>query len=196
MKKAMLTAVMVFSACISGLADNGWGLHWSYWNPADGKAAYGPGAKLSLEIMANAQLDMRAGYFNKIEMRKQGLEADLEVIPLELGLSYAQTVHPMLDVFGGVGFGYYLMDGKMYDAQGQRFDVKPGDQIGYFANVGVEVALALEAASYGANRVALMFELLFRVVEANDLDLPTNTERFRSPSLGGPALNVGLMVRW
>ena len=105
---------------------------------------------------------------------------DLEVIPLDDALGLNAPVNDRLNVFGGIGADYYLLDS----------DVDVDNEIGFIINDGLEFDMVENNAAYGETRAPLFVEAMYRSVSIDgdnsgaDLDLDSLV------------INGGLMVRW
>lgn len=179
MKKTIGVLVCLFLSAVTASADNGWGLFGSYWSPSDGDSEFGPGIRFSFEMIPGVQLDLRASYFDNVIDLDKG--QDLEVIPVEAGLSLTAPVAGKLNAYGGVGVGYYFMDSKA--------DVD--DEIGFFVNGGLEYDVFKSEAVYGGTRASLFVEAMYRSVSADEACYNGD-----DVDLDGVVLNGGLMVHW
>ncbi len=178
--KKLITVLACLSLCTFAVhADNGWGLFGSYWNPSDGDSAFGPGVRLAVEMIPGVQLDMRVSYFNDVMKESEG--PSLKVIPLEAGLNLIAPAADRLNVYGGIGIGYYLMDS----------DADVDNEVGFFLNGGVEFVMIENEAFYGGTRASLFAEAMYRSVSA---DKAGNDGK--DMDLDGLVLSGGLMVRW
>ena len=178
MKKITIIFIFLFLFAVTASAESGWGFFGSYWSPSDGEAEFGPGIRLAYEMVPGMQLDFRASYFDNLMDEDEG--PDLEVIPLETGLCLTGPVAGRLNLHGGVGIGYYLMDSD--------FDVD--DEVGFFVNGGLEYDVFRNDAAYGGTRASLFAEAMYRSVTADEASINGDVD------LDGLVLNAGLMVRW
>ena len=178
MKRIIIALICLFLSAFTASADSGWGLFGSYWNSSDGDTEFGPGLRLVYEAVPGMQIDVRASYFDNIMDENEG--PDLEVIPLEAGLELNAPLADKLNVYGGIGAGYYFMD----------CDIDVDDEIGFFVNGGLEFDVFENAAAYGGTRASLFVEAMYRSVSA-DIDGIS-----KDIDLDGLVLNAGLMMRW
>ncbi len=178
MKKIILAIMILVLSSITASAESGWGFFGSYWSPSDGEAEFGPGIRLTYEMVPGMQLDFRASYFDNLMDEDEG--PDLEVIPIETGLCLTGPVAGNLNLHGGVGVGYYLMDS----------DADVDDEIGFFVNAGLEYDVFRNNAAYGGTRASVFAEAMYRSVTADDATINGDAD------LDGLVLNAGLMVRW
>lgn len=175
MNKLMIVLAGLALAAGPALADNAWGLYGSYWSPSDGSGSFGPGAKVSIEMIPGVLLDLRVSHYDNVA--DNGPE--LEVLPIEAGLSMTAPLADRLSVYGGAGVGYYLLDS----------DAQVDDEFGFYAAGGVEFAVIDTRADYGATRGTLFAEVFYRNAEAG-------FEGGGDMSLDGVGINAGLMIRW
>jgi len=200
MKKSIKgwAAATLLSMAAATCSAGGWGLMGAYWNTADASSGVGVGGKLSMEMVPGIQLEVRATHFRDLASDSGGFNIDLEAIPLELGLVYHHPVQERLSVYGGGGIGSYYFSADVDSAEGSPIRGDTGNEIGYYLAGGAEWTLLDSGDLYGATRAIVFGELMYRVVEADNLQ-PVHGEqgvRFRGASLNGVGLNIGLMLRW
>ena len=177
MKRILCLLACAALCAVPAFADNGWGLYGSYWNPSDGRGTFGPGAKLSIEMIPSLQLEVRSSYNNKIFTDSQG--GELNSVPLEAGLALSAPVLDRLTLYGGGGPGYYFFSGHAH-AQ---------DTIGFYGVAGLELAVSENKAFYGGTRTSLFAEAVYRHVNPD-------VGGGQSVDLSGSVFNVGLMLHW
>ena len=171
-KMAMIVAGLLLAAGTAVRADNEWGVYGTFWSPSDADDSYGGGFKLGIEMVDRVQLDVRYSIFNNVF--DDG--PDLEVDPLEFGLSFAIPMSDDVETALGAGLGYYFMDGDdVLDAD---------DEVGFFMSAGLEWTIHRSGATYGETSAKLFVEGIYRFVETGDIDL------------NGPGVNVGLLIGW
>jgi len=170
------------------MADNEWGVFGSYWSASDGDDGFGGGAKIGIEMVENVQLDLRYSAINNL-ISNNG--ADLDVQPLEFGLSMAIPMNEKVEPYIGVGLGYYFMDGDI-----DGFDVEVDDEWGFNVSVGLEIILARSKAQYGQTTTKLFIEAMYRDVSADDMKVSGNPPRLESADLGGFGAQAGLLIGW
>lgn len=104
MKKRWLMAwaALVLSTT-AAQANNGWGLYGAYLEKGE---AFGPGFKLTVEMVPALQLDFHAAHFN--EVTAGGLE--LKVTPLEIGLAMNVPLTESLKLSLGGGPSYSFVE--------------------------------------------------------------------------------------
>jgi hypothetical protein len=185
MKKWMAIGLMAAASALAARADTGWGLFGAYWDGGDWGSVSGVGAKFSLELMPQAQLDLSVTRFNDFSRDEEGVDAEVTLLPIDLAFAVGYEVLPPLKLIGQAGASYYLADSDIDGADGD--DV--GDEVGWFVGGGLEVTIARDVADYGGSRIALMLDAIYRQVDAGrvgSLDL----------DLAGVTVNAGLMFRW
>lgn len=168
-----LIALCFGFASSSSAENNGWGVFGSYWNSADGEAVTGPGLRITAELFPEAMLDFRVSSFSGLVEHPDG---DLDVVPLDLGVTVLFPMNEIFTLHLGAGFGYYLADGPGAD-----------DEFGLNVLGGGEVLLKKSDASYGRVDIKLFAELMYRAVDLK------NTA---GANVDGAGLNAGLMVNW
>lgn len=181
MKKLLIALLCLSLFPVAAVADNGWGLFGSYWSPSDGDAAFGPGVRFVYETIPGVQFDLRLSYFDNV---MDDDVPDLEVVPLEAGLSLMAPVADRLNLYGGLGVGYYFMDIDTED------DPDVDDEIGFFVNGGLAYDVVKDDAEYGGSRACLFAEAMYRSVKTDGPDGLWDAD------LDGLVLNAGLTVRW
>lgn len=168
-----LFAGMMVALLVSGLAvraDSEWGVFGSVWAPSDGDTGVGGGVKIGAEMVDRVQLDIRYSVVNNLGEGDQ----DLDVQPLEFGLSFALPAAGPIEPYVGVGLGYYFMDGEP--------DVD--DEWGFNTSLGFEWILSRSGASYGETVTKLFVEGMYRNVEPDGIDL------------SGFGAQAGLLIGW
>lgn len=198
MRKNIIAAAAVVAGMFCGNAmaqSSEWGLVGSYWNTADAGDAVGVGLKAAFEVVPHARLDFRCTYFDKFSLENGETAADISEVPIEGGLQVYGNAGPV-ELFAGLGLGYYLTDGDIYlknnISQSASFD----DELGYYFNAGLEIPLTEEVAAYGATAVTLYADIGYRAVELGDVTLSGTTYRSPDIDLAGFTANVGLMMHW
>ncbi len=170
MKRLLVGSVaMVAFGAMTALANYGWGPYLAYWKPADTDGGFGPGMKITIEMVPSVQLELRGAYFNGLETTKVDGNVDLKVIPLEAGLALNIPVVAKGKVLAGGGGGYFLAEGS----QGYKFD----NEFGGYATLGFEYEVITNAS--------LFVEAQYNFVKMN-----------YDVSMNGPGANLGLMVTW
>ncbi len=186
--------VWAAATCSAG----GWGMMGAYWNTADASSGVGVGGKLSMEMVAGMQLELRATHFSDIASDRGGFRIGLEAIPVELGLAYHHPVMERLSAYGGIGIGIHSFSADVDSPAGPPIRGDTGNEIGYYLAGGAEWTLLDSGDLYGSTKAILFGELMYRVVEADNLVPVHGPEgvQFKSASLNGVGLNIGLMLRW
>ncbi len=117
--------------------------------------------------------------------------ADLDVQPLEFGLSFAVPMNEKVEPYVGIGLGYYFMDG---DVKG--FDAEVDDEFGFYVSAGLEIILSRSKAQYGQTTTKLFVEAMYRAVDANDMKLSGTPPHLEDADLGGFGVQAGLLIGW
>jgi hypothetical protein len=101
------------------------GFFGSYLDSDDLQEAIGGGAKLKFNLAEFFALDVRGSYL-------EFDDTDITVIPVEALALLQLPLGDTLNLYGGVGVGYYFFDADNVDLE---------DSVGYFPVAGLEVAL-------------------------------------------------------
>lgn len=182
MKQYLLTGTALMTALTVGAhAYNGWGVGLGVWNASDIDTGVGPVFKVSIEMVPEVQLDLRASYFGSFDGHRQ----DVSVLPLEANLAVTYELTPILSGYAGAGVGYYLIDGGRTGGDAvQKPD--PDNEFGFQLLGGLELPVKENASVFA--------EVQYRVVEAYDAEV-FGTE-VSDLDLAGFGVNLGLMIRW
>ena len=197
MTKLISTFAAVLVAAGTARAANTWGVGAAYWDTSDAADAVGAMTKFSFEMVPGAQLDLRASYFSDLAEDVEGTDADLEVVPLELGLALAYPLGNVVDLTAGGGIGYYLMDGSVTAENRTVQQADPENEVGFYGVLGLEWSLRKSGASFGETEAGLFFEVLYRSVSADNIQVESGeTLRLSDADLDGVGLNLGVMIKW
>jgi hypothetical protein len=170
MKKIWIAVTAIVLGCaMTASANFGWGLYGSAWSTADGDDVFGPGFRLTLEMVPAIQLELRASSMNGLTVEKGSSEYDLDLVPIEAGLALNLPLNDKVKFMLGGGPTYTFVDAD------EALDVS--DEIGAYFSAGFELAVGNGAA-------------LFAEARYNFLDLGSDI------NLNGPGANVGLMITW
>lgn len=190
-----LTALVLAAGTVQ--AANTWGVGAAYWDTSDAGSAVGAMTKFSFEMVPGAQLDLRASYFNDLAKDVEGTDADLQVVPLELGLALAYPLGSAVDLTAGGGVGYYLMEGSVTAEDRTVQQADPENEVGFYGVLGLEWSLRKSGASFGETEAGLFFEVLYRSVSADSMQVESGeTLRLTDADLDGIGLNLGVMIKW
>ncbi|MBN1269181.1 MAG: outer membrane beta-barrel protein [Kiritimatiellae bacterium] len=197
MKRMLVVLAVLLCTTGAALGYNAWGIYAAYWDTKDADDGFGAGGKASIEMIPGIQLELRAAYFNDLAKDSGDIDADLEVVPLEAGLALTGPIGERLEVYGGGGIGYYLMDGEVDLPDGAGVEADPGDEVGFYLAAGAEFTVRESGASDGKTEAVLFGEIIYRSVEVDDLDVESGaTIELNDAKLDGLGFNVGLMVKW
>ncbi|MCB1069431.1 MAG: outer membrane beta-barrel protein [Verrucomicrobia bacterium] len=181
MKRFFISLVTLTTLAAAAPAYNGWGVYLAAWNTADLDDAVGPGLKISMEMVPDVQLELRTAYFDSLD----GHQQDLSILPLEANLTLQYEVGTSMTGYGGVGLGYYLLDGGRKQA-GATLDPQADDEVGFYGLLGLEMPVKENAG--------LFAEVQYRFLEASDADAYGN--QLDTLDLSGIGVNIGLMINW
>ncbi|MBP7829322.1 MAG: hypothetical protein KA248_05350 [Kiritimatiellae bacterium] len=145
MKRIVGMAAVILALAAGGAqANNGWGLYGAWWEGGD---AFGPGFKLTFELVPALQFDFHVAYFNDAGEGDTGIS----VTPLEFGLAMNLPVSEKLKFMVGGGPSYnFIEDGD-------------DDEIGGYIGGGLEFAPYKD--------VALFLEARYIFLDVGDEDL-------------------------
>lgn len=173
-----LAVLAILALCAAPALAGGLAITASYWDPDDVDDDVGLGFKLEFAADARWDVEFRGAYFEELESEPGGAFS-LEAVPLDAGIAINFNRYGNANPFLGVGGSYYLLD-----TDRGLID----DEFGWYAVAGLEVGVH--------ERWAILFEALYRDVQAevegNDLGDITSIPL----DLGGGAANLGLMLRW
>ena len=164
----------------------GLGIYGANWSPNDADAGYGAGAKL--QFGDTVALELRGSYFQDLsdDVDSIGLDVDLEVLPLEVGLVIKIPTDSAITPYIGGGGGYYQMEVTAENILGHSETIDIDDEIGWYGVGGLEIAISEGVAIFG--------EAQYRKVEAtaqgDDVD---EIEEDVEIDLTGIGFNAGLM---
>jgi hypothetical protein len=167
MRRMLVLALLLCAGSSYGYY--GWGIYGSYWSPSDADGEFGPGAKITIEMVPSVQLELRGTYYNRFDADSDSGDVDLRVIPLEAGLALTLPVMKVHRAYGGGGFSYYLVDAD----DGPDID----DDAGGYLVVGVDFQVQEMAA--------IFVEGKYNFVQLDE-DIDMN----------GPGANAGLLITW
>ncbi|MBU1692800.1 MAG: hypothetical protein KJ726_06320 [Verrucomicrobia bacterium] len=145
MKRIMCVAALIVAlSAVAAMANNGWGLYGAWWEGGD---AFGPGFKLTFELVPALQFDFHVAYFNDVGEGDTGLN----VTPLEFGLAMNVPVTETVKLSLGGGPSYNFVDGGSDD------------------EIGGYIGGCLEFAPY--KDVALFLEARYVILDVGPEDL-------------------------
>jgi len=182
--------ILAFTSA-TALGANGWGPLISYWSTDEGDDGVGIGGKITTEVAPNVQLEFRATWFEDLAKDEHNVKAELEVIPLELGLA---VVGPMgqddrFQFLAGGGIGYYLMDGKVTVRGIRSINADPDNDFGFYAVGGFTFSLN--------EKTSLFAELMYRMVSAENIRVGGDDGlNVGDADLDGLGVNAGILLSW
>lgn len=184
--KKILSLVIVVSLFAGSAMAAGVGAFGSYWDSEDAGESYGYGVRLASTSDPAGYLEVRVSRFNKFEDKDTGEENDLDIIPIDLGITLSLTPAESLQFYMGGGGSYYMMESEVNTPAGRR-DVDIDDEWGWYGLLGIKLELSQNLAIFG--------EGVYRQVEGSfpkdELEDPNSDVDFK---LDGFGANVGLML--
>lgn len=177
MKK--VTTLLFASLLIPSLAMAGaLGGYFSHIDTEDAGESDGFGVKLALNYSSTASLDIRVAVFDEFE----DLD-DLELIPIEVGLTFYPGKLDKFKPYLGLGVGYYLLDTDAVDLD---------DELGWYGTAGLELPVA--------DSLSLFIEAQYRQIEGtyegDNFDLDNINDDRADLELEGFSLNAGILLEW
>lgn len=169
MKRTACIAAVWIAASAAAQAGNLGGF-WAWWRASDAGESDGIGLKLTLtEPGTTSALELRLTVFS--DLSRDTEPNKLKVTPIEIGPRFPIAQDGPLQIYLGLGGGYYLMD---FDNR------RVGDEFGFYGLLGIEFQLGDTFVLFG--------EAVYRRVKARpeggDLDLD------------GIGANVGIAYSW
>lgn len=194
MKKYIIVVGVVLAGLLGNAqADHGWGVYGSYWDAGDWGSAGGAGAKLDYQILPHVLLDLRGTWYDTMKA-SQDDDVQISDIPLEGGLLF-EGGHDALSAYAGGGVGYHMVSGRVYGSA-TKVDLQNQYQIGFYGVAGAEFTLTRNVDSIGAKRATLFVEAVYRSASVDDVETKSGETYRVGKDLAGPAVNVGLALRW
>ncbi|MFC1764962.1 outer membrane beta-barrel protein [Planctomycetota bacterium] len=166
MKKiAILIVCLAMTSTVwAGLESSIFASYLDSENMGDG---WGLGLKTEINLFKWLGIDTRLSY---IDFEKNGIY----MIPLEASLVLnIPLADQRFNPYGGIGLGYYVMDGQNVDLEGE---------VGYYPFLGIKA---------GAKSVAFMGEVRWLGMQSSYKN--SSGDEFKVDSLG---VNLGVVIRW
>jgi hypothetical protein len=196
MKKTFLAtlALALLLPASSALA-SGLSIYGSYWDTDALDDTAGAGVKFSIPLGQTLNLDLRGTYYEPFDRDalqdeiddlfdddnpdREIFDSEIEIIPLEVGLSFnlgQSSIQPSI----GAGVSYFLLDSDLGEID---------DEVGWYANA------ALNFASQGS--VGFFLEGIYRSAEGevNEDEDDVDFDRVTF-DLDGFAANAGVVFRF
>ena len=177
-----IVAIMVGIGLLASSAYGrcGIGAFGAYWNTEDAGDGGGGGFRLSGYVLPNVDVEVRASYYENVALADGD---ELDVIPLELGLTIYFPLGPDVEFYAGAGAGYYIMDGE---EAGVSAD--PDDEVGAYAISGMSVSLF--------DKTSLFANAKYTVLEIDTVEVEGTGDVQRETDLTGLGGEIGLKVDW
>lgn len=171
MQRTIRTAALLWMLA-AGLAQAGnIGAGWTMWRTKEAGDDKGSGFKLTMtEKGANGALELRFSQFS--DLSEEGGPRALKLTPIEVGSRFPLSKDGPLEIYMGLGVGYYMMD---YE------DIPVSDEFGYYGLLGVDFAFGKSFQLFG--------EAVYRKVTVK----PDGADTFK---LDGVGAFVGLGYTW
>ncbi len=170
MIKTLTIAILVGLLCVP-FADAGSGFSspFRYQDASDGDAGVGCIARCQYDLDADGssfRFLLQAGYLTGFggDTSDWGADsagdAEIDIVPVEIGVLYDFAVTPELGLYVGVGCGYYMIDAEYSSDSDTNIDIlgftlkrtstmEIDDGVGYFALLGLEQKIARRLAFVG-----------------------------------------------
>jgi hypothetical protein len=183
-----LLAVGLLTFGSNVLARNAWGPVVSYWDTSDESDDIGFGAFFSFDIAPNVAFDLRGTWFSDMSDSER---IDLEVIPIEAGISLFGNLGDITRLHLGGGLGYYLISADVDGVFDREYD--PDDEIGGYISAGLETTI-VDNLYEGllAQGITIFVDAGYRFVDISD----TGGLRRDGGTLDGLMVNAGIRFLW
>ncbi len=172
----------MFPAAALAQSTNGYelSLYANYWDIKDGDDnVWGPGIAFAIPVYDKAlKLDLRVAWFPEAGDGKIG---DLELVPIDLGLSYHFMVSKEFDIYPMAGGNWTFANSD--PVRGGLFDVD--DNIGGYAGLG--------GAYYFTPNWAIFSNVYYRFLE---LDMDVESRLIDGNTLEADGINVDVGLRF
>ena len=192
MKKTIMLLLTVICLSDAVAEDNGWGAYGTYWAPGNWDSAAGVGTKISFEVVPNALLDVSCSWFQELEDNSGMTTAKIDVMPVDIGLSFFAGTKPV-NIYLTAGYSYYYIDGSL-SLGGNRERDAFDDESGFYGGAGIEVPIKENQAYLGATRIAFVMEALYRYVAVEEIT--SSVGDIVGGEADGICVNAGFMIRW
>ncbi len=136
----MLLAASVQGSGIGGFA--------GYWEPADTGSGNGFGGRLATTGDPSGRLELRISRFSDLTTVLPEGSIEVQATPVEFGMILNLNDDKNMQLYGGVGAGYYMYEAVLTDSHGRR-DVDMEDRWGYYGLMGVEIPLSDRLSAFG-----------------------------------------------
>jgi len=192
-KLKLTTFTFIFTLNTAISFAGGPGIYGTYIDTEDLEESYGAGAKLDINVTQNLIIQARSAFYDTLGqdmiIGTSEIQADLNIVPVEVGMTYDLTIADRVIPYIGGGLGWYILEADVVidgDAQSVNID----DELGYYLRGGLRLDPGQNLSIFG--------EYQYRQV---DTTLPDDSfeRRVRGEvdvGLSGSSINVGLMLRW
>ncbi|MFP6906391.1 MAG: outer membrane beta-barrel protein [Verrucomicrobiota bacterium] len=186
----ILTLWLTFSGlCLA----NGLGVHGGYIDTEDLGDSVGIGGKFQIDLPGGLNIEGRTVMYDDLgkDLAAGGedVRTDLEIWPIEMGLTLDIPVGKRFIPYIGGGIGWHLLEADVTVGEvTQHIDLD--DEFGFYLVGGFNMELGENIAIYG--------EYLYRQVEGSLEDDHTSklVKDAVAVDLGGFSINLGLLLRW
>jgi hypothetical protein len=195
----ILGAVLMLVSPVS--ADSSWGPVVSYWNTSDASDGYGLGAAFSMQASDTIFVDFRVSWFDDLAEGNSDAgvsDIDLEIIPIELGISAIRQVSEHTEVYFGGGLGYYVMDGDVDTTLSEELSANPDNEFGLYGMAGFRITVADNMGdNIVATRISILGGVTYRIVSADEVTMDGKSGiDLSGGDLNGFGFDLGVMLHW
>ena len=105
------------------------GIYGTYIDTEDLEESYGAGAKLDINVTQNLIIQARSAFYDTLGqdmvIGTSEIQADLNIVPVEVGMTYDLTIADRVIPYIGGGLGWYILEADVVidgDAQNVNID--------------------------------------------------------------------------
>lgn len=142
----LVTIASFVSASALGAAIGGFG---SYWSSDDASDSYGYGLRLASTGDPAGYLELRVSRYDDFTLFMDGMDIELDVIPVDLGVTLNLGAEDSVELYLGGGGTFFVMDGEARFAGGGTRDLDLDNRWGYYGLMGFEFAVSDSIRLFG-----------------------------------------------
>jgi opacity protein-like surface antigen len=155
--------------------------------------SYGIGAKVDLDITQRLAIQVRSAFYDTlgkdITLGRNELQTDLEIVPVEAGLTLRIPIQDRVVPYVGAGLGWYILEADV-SVNGRSQEINIDDELGYYFLGGLMLDLGPAFSIFGEYQYRDVNTTLsgdsFSNRVGGDVDV----------GLSGSSINAGIMLRW
>lgn len=178
-----LSIIIVAATCLAGSAlAAGIGGFGSYWDSEDAGKSYGYGVRLASTSDPAGLLEIRASRFNKFEDAEIDAERNLDIIPIDLGITLNISREGDLELYTGGGATYFMME-----TEADTKEVDMDDEWGWYGSIGINLKLSESLTLFGEG----MYRQAEGTIPGDEIESINSDVTVKLDGFGGSA---GLML--